>query len=161
MVDGSTQDVGTNHATLVFERKIQAPVTDVFAAYANARARAQWSAPAGDIIVFDQDEFREGGQDQFRCGPEANPSIVGTTHYFEIVPEERIVSAETLVLDGTRLAISLITTEFDDCGESTSLKSMVQLLSLVGQDMVAGYQHGNNAALDGLEAYFHRKNGHA
>jgi hypothetical protein len=76
------------------------------------------------------------------------------------VPNQRIVSAETLALDGTRLAVSLSITEFVDCGESTSLKSTVQILSLVGQDMVAGYQQGNNAALDGLAAYFHRKNEH-
>jgi uncharacterized protein YndB with AHSA1/START domain len=153
MNESSTQKQDVTHATLVFERELPAPAARVFSAYADARVRAAWSAPSNDIIIYDQDEFSEGCQDRFRCGPKANPNIQGTTQYWEIVPNQRIVSTETLTMGGTRLAVSLNTIEFAEFGNSTKLKHTIQIVSLIGQDMVQGYEHGNNAALSGLARY--------
>ena len=154
MIENSAQIQDVTHETLVFEREISAPVVDVFSAYANARVRAAWSAPSNDTIIYDCEEFLEGRQDRFRCGPKTNPNIHGTTHYLEIVQNQRIVSSETLSTDGMRLAVSLITTEFGDLGKATRLKCTVQIASFVGQDMVRGYEDGNNGALNGLVRHF-------
>ena len=32
-------------------------------------ARAQWGVPAGEAMVIDEADFREGNQDRYRCGP--------------------------------------------------------------------------------------------
>jgi uncharacterized protein YndB with AHSA1/START domain len=154
MIESSTQKQGVTHATLVFQREIPAPVADVFLAYADARVRANWSAPENDTIVYDSAEFLEGCQDHFRCGPKENPNIEGTTHYWEIVPNQRIVSSEFLSTEGTRLAVSLITTEFVEFGNATRLKCTAQIVSFIGQDMVHGYEDGNNGALNGLVRHF-------
>lgn len=154
MIETSMQKPDATHATLVFEREVLAPVADVFSAYADARVRAAWSAPSNDTIIYDHEEFREGCQDRFRCGPGVSPNIHGTTHYWEIVPNRRIVSSEVLSTQGMRLAVSLITTEFAELGNATKLKSTVQIVSFVGQDMVQGYEDGNNGALNGLVGYF-------
>jgi uncharacterized protein YndB with AHSA1/START domain len=154
MIENSAQIHDVTHETLVFEHEIPAPVADVFSAYADARARAAWSAPSTDTIIYDCEEFLEGHQDRFRCGPKTNPNIHGTTHYLEIVHNQRIVSSETLSTGGMRLAVSLITTEFGDLGKATRLKCTVQIASFVGHDMVRGYEDGNNGALNGLVRHF-------
>jgi uncharacterized protein YndB with AHSA1/START domain len=154
MVENSMQLHDVMHETLVFEREIPAPVVDVFSAYADARARAAWSAPSSDTIIYDCEEFLEGRHDHYRCGPKTSPNIHGTTHYLEILQNKRIVSSETLAMDGMKLAVSLITTEFGDLGTATRLKCTVQIASFVGQDMVRGYEDGNKGALNRLVRHF-------
>jgi uncharacterized protein YndB with AHSA1/START domain len=142
------------HATLVFEREISAAPKAVFAAFADPAARAQWGTPSDTAaIVYDDADFREGGQDHFRCGPKASPNIHGVTQYLDIVPDRRVISSETLVLDGRRLCVSLTTFELVPDGNKTRLKNTTQLASFIGEDMVKGYATGTNASLDGLVRY--------
>jgi uncharacterized protein YndB with AHSA1/START domain len=98
----------TTHATLVFEREILAPAEAVFAAFADPAVRAQWGTPSDTaVVIYDEADFRAGGQDRFRCGSKGNPNIHGTTRYLDIIPNRRIVSSETITMDGRRLCASL------------------------------------------------------
>jgi uncharacterized protein YndB with AHSA1/START domain len=106
------------------------------------------------VLIYDEADFREGGQDRFRCGSKANPNIHGTTHYLEIIDGSRIVSSETIVMDGKRLCASLTTLEVISHGGKTKLKSTTQIASFLGEDMVKGYQTGTNASLDNLVRHF-------
>ena len=145
----------TLHATLVFEREIPAPVEQVFAAFADPVARAEWGAPSDlAAVIYDEADFREGGQDRFRCGAKSNPNIYGTTRYLEITVNRRVVSSETIVVDDKRLCASLATLELTPDGEKTKLKSTTQLASFIGEDMVKGHEMGTNASLDNLVQYF-------
>src|ERR1700750_882343 len=91
------------HETFVFERFCNAPVARVFAALADPVERAGWGAPSDTAaLVYDQAEFREGGQDQFRCGDKSNPQYSGVTTYLDIVPDERIVSSEVIESGGQK-----------------------------------------------------------
>jgi uncharacterized protein YndB with AHSA1/START domain len=153
-VNDAKRSRGVEHATLVFEREIPAPLEKVFEAFADASHRAQWGAPSDTaIIVFDEVNFAEGGRELFRCGAKSNPNIHGTTGYLEIVPNVRVVSCETIVVDGRRLCASLTTLEISANGTGTSLKSTTQIASFVGQDMIEGHEVGNNASLDSLVRY--------
>jgi uncharacterized protein YndB with AHSA1/START domain len=143
------------HATLVFEREIPAPIQKVFAAFADPLARTEWGAPSDTaVVIYDEADFREGGQDRFRCGSKADPKIHGMTRYLEIIANRRVVSSETIVMDGKRLCASLTTLELTADGEKTKLKSTTQLASFIGQDMVRGHETGTNASLDNLVQYF-------
>jgi uncharacterized protein YndB with AHSA1/START domain len=145
----------TFHATLVFEREIPAPIEEVFAAFADPVARTAWGAPSDTaVVIYDEADFREGGQDRFRCGAKPNPNIYGTTRYLEITANRRVVSSETIVVDGKRLCASLATLELTPDGEKTKLKSTTQLASFIGEDMVKGHEMGTNASLDNLVQYF-------
>lgn len=145
----------TLHATLVFERHVPAAVEKVFAALADPTARAQWGAPSETaVIIYDEADFREGGQDRFRCGSKANPNIHGTTRYLEILSNHRVVASETISMDGRRLCASLTTVELAAHGDSTKLRHTIQLASFIGQDMVKGHETGTNASLDNLVRYF-------
>jgi uncharacterized protein YndB with AHSA1/START domain len=110
----------------------------------------------GSILIYDETDFREGGQDRFRCGSKADPNIHGTTRYLDIVANQRIVSSETVEMNGKRLCASLSTVEFSADGEKTKLKSTTQLSSFIGGDMVKGHKSGTNASLDNLVRFFSR-----
>ncbi len=76
--EDSRQTESVTHATLVFEREVPATVEKVFAAFANAKNRSEWGAPSDTTaIIYDQNDFREGGEDHFRCGSKSSPNIYG------------------------------------------------------------------------------------
>lgn len=145
----------TLHATLVFERHVPAAIARVFAALADPVARSQWGAPGETaVVIYDEADFREGGQDRFRCGPKSNPNIQGTTRYLDILAPHRVVSSETIGMDGKRLCASLTTLELAAHGDSTRLTQTTQLASFIGEDMVRGHETGTHASLDNLVRYF-------
>jgi uncharacterized protein YndB with AHSA1/START domain len=148
----------TLHATLIFERHVPAPVEQVFEAFADPVARSDWGAPSDtSVVIYDAADFREGGEDRFRCGSRANPNIHGTTRYLDIVRSRRVVSSETIEMDGKRLCASLTTLEFVTDGETTKLTNTTQLASFIGENMVRGHETGTNASLDNLVRHFRDK----
>jgi uncharacterized protein YndB with AHSA1/START domain len=147
--------LSTVHATLIFERTIPATADRVFAAYTDLAERMKWGAPSeGTALIYDQSNFVEGGRDVFRCGPKSNPNIEGTTRYLDILTNRRIVSSETIAMDGHRLCASLSTFELRPDGDETFLKSTIQVASFVGEDMIRGHEDGTNASLDNLVKHF-------
>jgi uncharacterized protein YndB with AHSA1/START domain len=145
----------TLHVSLVFEREIPAPVEEVFTAFADPVTRTEWGAPSDTaVVIYDEADFREGGQDRFRCGSRSNPNIHGTTRYLDIITNRRVVSSETIVVEGKRVCVSLTTLELTPEGGKTKLKSTTQLASFIGEDMVKGHKTGTNASLDNLVRYF-------
>jgi uncharacterized protein YndB with AHSA1/START domain len=150
----------TVHATLIFERMIPATSNQVFTAYADVDARKKWGAPSDNTaLIYEHADFREGGEDAFRCGSKSNPNIRGATRYLDVVVNRRIVSTETISVDGRRLCASLSTLELNPDGDRTKLKSTIQLVSFAGQDMVRGHEDGTNASLDNLVNFFSNQKG--
>lgn len=155
--EDTQQTERVTHATLVFEREIPATVDKVFAAFASAKLRSEWGAPSDTAtIIYDQEDFREGGEDCFRCGSKSSPNVHGATRYLEIVMNRRIVSSEMISMNGMRLCASLITLEFAQSGGITKLRSTSQVVSFIGEDMIKGTETGNNSSLDSLVNYFSR-----
>jgi uncharacterized protein YndB with AHSA1/START domain len=156
--EASQQTERVTHATLVFERETPATVEKVFAAFASAKLRSEWGAPSETAtIIYDQEDFREGGEDRFRCGSKSDPNIHGTTRYLEIIPGCRIVSSETILMDGKRLCASLITLELAQVDSRTKLRSTSQVASFIGQDMIKGTETGTSSSLDSLINHFSRE----
>jgi uncharacterized protein YndB with AHSA1/START domain len=150
-----TLSTQTHHTTLVFERTVPAPASQVFAAYADTDARVRWGAPSDrSVLIYDASDFSVGGIDRFRCGSKNDPKCHGTTWYHDIVPDGRIVSTEKVEADGQSLCVSLSTVEFLPAGAETRLKTTVQIASFVGVEMVKGNEVGHNASLDNLVRYF-------
>jgi uncharacterized protein YndB with AHSA1/START domain len=143
------------HATLKFERNVPADVEAVFIAFSNSRLRAEWGTPSDKaIVLYDKDEFVEGGEDKYRCGSKENPNIHAVTRYLSIIQNRRIVSSETLVMGGSQLCVSLTTIELIPAGSTTKIKQTTHVASFVGKSMIDGYKQGNNASLDNLVRHF-------
>ena len=141
------------HATIQLERSYPAPLELVFSEFADPVARARWSAPSEDALIYDEADFRTGGKDVFRCGPKGNPKFRGKTRYLLIVPNARVVSSETVDMDGQRIAIALTTLDFEPLGEATQLTVTVQMVSFAGSGMIQGYESGNKGALENLSQH--------
>ena len=139
-----------HHATVKLERQYAASVERVFSEFADPLARAKWSAPSGDALVYDAADFREGGRDVFRCGTPHDLRFRGVTTYQVIVPNQYVVSTESLSEGATPLAVALNTLEFEPTAEGATIRFTVQIVSFAGPDMVKGYESGNRSALDGL-----------
>jgi uncharacterized protein YndB with AHSA1/START domain len=104
------------HATLILERTSSAPVKRLFAALADAEERAKWGTPSETAtFTYDATDFRVGGKDVFLCGAKNDPQFHGVTSYFDIVPDTRIVSVETIATGGKTLFVTL-TTRAGICG---------------------------------------------
>jgi uncharacterized protein YndB with AHSA1/START domain len=145
----TSQDL--KHSTLVFERVCAAPIERVYAAFANPEERASWGAPSeAAAFIYDAVDFREGGRDEFRCGDKNNPQYRGVTTYYDIVPNERIISAEVVETQGRKLLVSMSTTTLEREGSGTKVTVTVQLTSLAGEGMLNGAKVGHNASLDNL-----------
>ena len=137
--------------TFVFERLCNAGKERVFNAMADPVQRASWSTPSESAaFIYDSADFREGGQDVFRCGSRDNPQYTGTATYISIVPNARIVWCEVVKSAGHILAALLITTSLEDHDEGTRVRMAVQITSFCGDAMVQGTETGTNASLDNL-----------
>jgi uncharacterized protein YndB with AHSA1/START domain len=136
-----------HHATITLQHSYSAPLRQVFSEFADPLARARWSAPSNDVLIYDEADFRIGGKDVFRCGQKGDPKFLGVTHYLDIVPDARVVSSEVLHMDGQRLAVALTTLDFEPTEDGTNLTITVQMVSFVGPDMIQGYESGNKSAL--------------
>ena len=67
--------------------------------------------------------------------------------YYDVVPNQRIVSSETVETARKKLIISMSTTTLEPQGASTKVTVTTQLISLVGDDMINGVEVGQNASL--------------
>lgn len=141
------------HATIRLEHRYPAPVERVFSEFADPKARARWSAPSNDALIYDEADFCVGGKDVFRCGPKGDLKFRGETHYLDIVANLRVVSSETLDMEGQRLAITLTTLDFEPTDDGTNLTVTVQMVSFAGADVIHGYESGNRSALKNLSEY--------
>src|SRR5258708_15785193 len=114
------------HATIKLQHSYSAPLELVFSEFADPSARARWSAPSNDELRYDEADFQIGGKDVFRCGPKGDLKFRGETHYLEIVLNTRVVSSETVALDGRRLAVALPTLHFEPTKDATLLPVTIQ-----------------------------------
>jgi uncharacterized protein YndB with AHSA1/START domain len=146
------------HATLEFERHVRASPAQVFTAYSSAAERMKWGVPSDTATFFyDEDNFRIGGRDVFRCGSKENPQYLGISTYQDITLNERIIWSERVESGGKGLMAALMTVTFEPEGQGTKLRMIAQVVSFDGASMIDGTRQGNNAALDNLVKAFDRR----
>lgn len=80
------------HAAFAIDRTYDAPPARVFAAWATAEAKACWfTGPDGWQAEIRELDFRVGGHERLRGVFPDRRSSDFRAHYFDIVPEQRIV----------------------------------------------------------------------
>ena len=141
------------HGTVVVKRKLKAPVTIVFSAWAVPEKRRQWQVPGRtwELGEFHFD-FKVGGEEWVRFGAPGAPQHLARTRYQDIVPERRIVMADTMNQDDQLISASLITAEFLPDGQGTTLIVTEQVAFLDGKDKPQWREQGWGEMLDKLEA---------
>jgi uncharacterized protein YndB with AHSA1/START domain len=147
------------HATFAIERKYAPPPARVFAAWANAEAKAQWFAAdeegwtTGKLAL----DFRIGGHESVSSRAKDGQLHIYNAIYQDIVPGERIILSYDMHLDKTRISVSLATVEFRPDGKGTRLTFTEQGAFLDGHDNVRQRELGTQALLDSLGRVLERE----
>jgi uncharacterized protein YndB with AHSA1/START domain len=113
------------HATFTLERTYPAAPERVFKAFADETAKAKWfSGPDGFETHERAFDFRVGGREVVvgKHGPSHGGTVSAfRCEYHDIVPNERIVYAYRMALDGVPISVSLATLELKPEGAGTRL----------------------------------------
>ena len=146
------------HNTFVVERSYSQSPERVFAAFAQPSRKRLWYAEGDhDIREYEMD-FKVGGTERFRYGfreghPIAGSEILNEGSYFDIVPDERIVMATKMSLNGKSIVMTLVTIEFvrSDSGTNLVLTNQGTFLDWEGgpQMIEAGWR----GLLERLQSY--------
>jgi len=138
----------TEHATFVIERTYDAPAERVFASWSSRQAKSRWfGMPDDGGYTLD---FRVGGTESNKGGPQGGPVYSFDATYQEIVPNERIVYGYTMDADDVRISVSVTTVEFKAVGSTTVLTFTEQGVFLDGNDTLAAREGGTRALLENL-----------
>ena len=140
------------HGTIRLERRYKAAPARVFAAWAEPEARAQWDVPGRWVIAEQTFDFREGGRERKRFGPQGDPHLVADTLYLDVVAERRIVFSYSMTSRGTPISVSLTTVEISPApssgGRNSHLLLTEQVAFLDGNDNAANREEGLASMLD-------------
>ncbi len=135
------EEQSTIHGTFVIERSYPKPPRSVFSAFANAAKKRRWFGDERenhDVEQFEMD-FRVGGSERQRYRMKEGTPIAGLVitnegSYQDIVPDRRIVTASTMMLEEKRISVSLVTFEFLPTDKGTDLICTHQGVFFEGAD---------------------------
>jgi uncharacterized protein YndB with AHSA1/START domain len=143
-------DHTTTHDTFVIERRYDASVERVFAAWSSAEAKGNWFGdPAGGIRKHSLD-FRVGGREHL-----SGTSENGTTYrldalYYDVIPSERIIWSYDMDLNGAHISVSLATVELRADTDGTVLTYTEYGVYLDGGDTAQVREGGTRELLEAL-----------
>jgi uncharacterized protein YndB with AHSA1/START domain len=146
-------DRSVNYATFTIERSYPVPPPRVFAAFADAEAKAQWADDPDEPQTGDSEsefDFRVGGHERFGFKMPNGPTMGYDAVYYDIVPDQRIVYCYEMYADGARISVSVATIEFAVEESSTKLSYTEQGAYLDGLDLPENRQGGTEWMLDNL-----------
>lgn len=145
------------HGTFTIERTFEAPPARVFAAWADAKAKAAWFAgPSGEWKpLVRQMEFRIGGREKVKGQFAGGRVSEFDAAYHDIVTNRRIVYSYTMHVDEKRISVSLATIEFEPAGSGGTRLILTEQGAYLdgGFDGNAGRERGTRSLMDNLEKY--------
>jgi len=139
------------HDTFVVERTYDAPITQVYRAWADPTLKARWFAGSGEALGAGYElDFRVGGHEVNRGGPPGGPVYTYESQFRDIVPEQRIVYTYEMSADEDRISVSVATVEFRPLDATTQLVITEQGVFLDGHDTAAQREEGTRGLLESL-----------
>jgi uncharacterized protein YndB with AHSA1/START domain len=138
------------HATFVVERVYPAKPARVFAAWAEPKVKSRWFGPPDEGVDEYSLDFRIGGREWSSGRAPNGMHYTYDAHYYDIVPDQRIVTAYEMHIDGTRISVSLGSVEIKPEGSGTRLTYTEQGAFLDGFDKPEMREKGTVDLLDAL-----------
>lgn len=146
------------HATFIIEKTYPHPVAKVFGAFSDPDLKARWFTPGQKPNgAAAEHDFRTGGVERSEWLMDETTPFPGTPMsrcqvYLDIVPEQRIISASNMAMNGAPFSASLLTFEFAPEGGGTRL-TVTHNGAFFGQtDGPERREHGWRTLLDLLES---------
>ncbi len=151
--------MNTLHKTIKIKKVINELSPRVFKAFASIKEKSNWSAPPGEKIIFNKQNFKVDGVETFKCGPIGKLDYLGKVNYIEIIKNQRIVYVETVNYGKKKLATALVTIEFLQENLKTQLVMTVQVVYYVGEDLIKGCEIGYKKSISNLKKYLEKNQG--
>jgi uncharacterized protein YndB with AHSA1/START domain len=156
-------ETAVTHGAFTLEYTYPVPPERVFRAFADQPTKARWFASPDQVGTPAWDfDFRVGGSETNHFtytaeqveGTPLPPGTTGTFHaeYFDVVPNRRIVLAYEMIINGTRISVSLQTVELTASDGGTLLTLTEHGAFLENADGVDIRRHGTSELLDALGA---------
>jgi uncharacterized protein YndB with AHSA1/START domain len=147
-------DRKVSHDTFSIERRYPVPPSRVYAAFADPATKAKWfTGPEDWVEVESTLDFRVGGAEVVRRGPEGGPVHGFVARFHDLVANQRIVYAYDLTFDDTLISVSVASIELEADGEGTRLRFTEQGAFLDGHEQPATREEGTHFLLDALGSY--------
>jgi uncharacterized protein YndB with AHSA1/START domain len=141
----------TAHDTFTIERIFDAPLSMVFEAWADKKAKARWFRGGDDWSEQVREQnFEVGGRDELSGKWKSGNTTHFKAQYFDIVPGERIVYVYEMFLGDRKISVSLATVEFHPHGRATRLTVTEQGAFLDGYEDNGNRKHGIGVQMDML-----------
>jgi uncharacterized protein YndB with AHSA1/START domain len=141
------------HATFVVERRYEVSPERAFAAWADPEAKARWFVGSDAHLELD---FRVGGRERSRGIAPDGRAYRYEAVFQDIVPDQRIVYTYDMLIEETRISVSLATVEFTPEGDGdTRLVFTEQGAFLDGHESPARRAEGMGGLLDALGEKLH------
>ena len=142
------------HDQFVIERVYDAPLAEVFDAWADPQVKAQWFiGPSGWQAVRRELDFRVGCEEVLH-GRFATGETLFRARYHHIEAPARIVYDYDMWLSGKAHSVSLATVELCAQGRGTRLVFTEQVAFLDGTPNADSRRHGTAAHLDRIAGLF-------
>lgn len=143
----------TQHGSFTIERNLDFPLSMVFNAWADPKAKARWFAtPVECTDIVREQNFRIGGRDRFKATWPGGRITDFSAQYWDIVPDARIVYVYEMHMDGKKISVSLATIEFKPQGKGTKMIVTEQGAFLDGYDDAGSRERGTIGLMDQFEA---------
>ncbi len=141
-----------DHTSFVIQRTLKADPRRSFRAFSREDAKRQW------FSCDDRMEMVEYSLDCRPCGSEiSRVRIPGgqdhlyLAHYFDVVPDHRIIFGYGMHVGDIRLSASLVTIVFEPKGANTLMTYTEQVAMLDGHQEIEERIRGTELGLDSLE----------
>lgn len=140
------------HGSFTVERKWKAPPAKVFAAWADPELKRKWFGspdPDNPKHIFD---FKVGGREYNEGAGPGGALFIYDVRYYDIVPDNRIVFAYDMHMDGARISVSVAAIEFRPDGAGTHLVLTEHGAFLDGLDTMEQRRAGTEFMINQLGA---------
>lgn len=143
------------HATICLDRVYDAAPARVFHAFTDPEARKRWffQADAWALHRHSGGETAVGAEESSAFSPPGMEIVItNDSVYLDVVPDQRLVFAYQMTIDGKRISASLATAEFKAEGKGTRLVFTEQGAYFDDPGQVAGREEGTRELLEALAA---------
>ena len=149
----ATTDRTAVHATFTLSRTYPAAPARVFFALSDPAAKARWfDGPPGAAMEKREMDCRVGGRERLAGSHGDGHRFTFEAHYYDVVPDRRLVYAYDMHIDGRHISVSLATIVLTPAGSGTTLTITEQGVFLDGHDDAGSRERGTNSLLDKLGA---------
>jgi uncharacterized protein YndB with AHSA1/START domain len=140
------------HAMFSLERKYDAPVARVWAAFTDEAAKAKWfgSQVAKLEILERHMDVRPGGRERLKGRWDGGMVSTFDAVYHDVIAQERLVYSYEMHQGDKKISVSLATIQLTAEGGQTTVKVTEQGAFLDGYDDAGSREHGTGHLLDAL-----------